>query len=559
MIQAWTLHRFCIAMIHSLVLLFISTSPIHAQGKAHASDPFVADRVLVSFQPGTAAQDMQTAHGQAGGRVLKTLSGIGVQVIAVPEGRVRAAIAAYQRNPNVKFAEPNYRRKLYLPSTSEGGIPSMNVANIFAEQWGLHNTGQSFGATLDPLMLSLIAPAYRGVADADMDVPEGWAISHGSSAIKIAILDSGVSCQHADLNDKCLETLNFVADQGSPDQDLVGHGTHVAGIAAAKTDNGIGVAGVAREAMVGSMKVCYEDLLLIDFGIIQAYCDDADIAAAIEYAADHDYHIINMSLAGPSPSSTLQSAVNYAWNAGLVLVAGAGNDYGTAKQYPAAFANVMAVAATDYYDNLASFSTFSIDSDDWVSVAAPGHVILSTVPGELCGIPADDPEGCYDWKSGTSMATPMVAGVVAVVWGANPTLNNAQIRDLVQNSADAEGALGQNFLSWTQFGRVNLHAALSAQAGGGTPVGGDTDPPVISSVTAERLNGTRFRITWQTNEPSTSSITFAGGDAYTDSILTTNHSMSFRGSKGTTYVYEVGAADGVGNDITVGPFEYTND
>ena len=558
-IQMRTVQRICIALIPSLVLLSLASN-LQAQGQAQG--PFVEDQVLVSFQPGSAAQDRQAAHAQAGGRVLRTLAGIGVHVVDVGKGRVHAAIAAYQRNPNVKFAEPNYRRKLYLPSTTEGSFPSIGVPNGYTEQWGLHNTGQAFGATLDPLLLILIAPAYQGVADADIDAPEGWSVSHGSSAIKIAVLDSGVSCEHVDLDSKCLEAVSFVAQHGSPNQDIVGHGTHVAGIAVAETDNGIGVAGVAREATFGSMKVCYEDPLLLELGIISAYCDDADIAAALMYAADNGYDVINMSLAGTEYSNSLLNGVNYAWNAGLVIVAGAGNTYGTVKQYPAAFDNVIGVAATDHYDNLASFSTFSIDSDDWVSLAAPGHVILSTVPGEMCGMLPNDPEGCYDWKSGTSMATPMVAGVAALVWGANPGLTNSEVRDLVQNTADTAGALGQNFLSWTAFGRVNLHAALTgAPSGGGSGGGSDTTAPVISNVTSTQLNGRRFRISWQTDEPSPSTVEFIGSDlagVHTDSAMTTNHSMTFRGSRGTQYEFYVHATDAADNTGSDGPHTHNN-
>ena len=149
------------------------------------------------------------------------------------------------------------------------------------------------------------------------------------------------------------------------------------------------------------------------------------------------------------------------------------------------------------------------------------------------------------------MATPMVAGVAALVWGANPTLTNAQIRDLVQNTADTVGALGQNFLSWTQFGRVNLYAALNGASGGvGGGGGGDTTAPEITAVTSAKLKGTRFEITWATNELSTSTIVIDGdlSGTYTDNTLTTNHRMTFRGSKGTMYTYDVKSKDAAGNE-----------
>ena len=278
----------------------------------------------------------------------------------------------------------------------------------------------------------------------------------------MAILDSGVSCEHVDLDTKCVEQVNFVADHGSPVNDIIGHGTHVAAIAAAETDNGIGTAGVAPQATIGSLKVCYEDYTLELLGIIQGICEDADVAEAIVYAADNGYHVINMSLAGPQHSEALDSAVNYAWENGVVIVAAAGNDYSTERLYPAACENVISVAATDYYDNLAYFSNFSTESDDWVSVAAPGHTIFSAVPGDQCGVAPNDPQGCYDWKTGTSMSSPFVSGIAALLWSYLGNPNNAQIRSIIENSADKAGAMGQNLLAWTKNGRVNLYKALLA-------------------------------------------------------------------------------------------------
>lgn len=545
---------FALVTINFLALA-IGIPLVSAQPGVHPPQPFAPDRVLVAFHPGTPAAEIRAAHSQAGGHVVKTIKALGVQVVGVPAGTVADAIQHYQRNPNVKFAEPNYRRPLFLPVTLEGGEPSLGISNNFTEQWGLDNTGQAFGATVDPIFGTLIVPAYQGIVDADIDAPEGWAISHGSAAIKIAILDSGVSCSHVDLADKCIEQVNFVGEHGSRIDDVIGHGTHVAGIAAAKTDNGKGVAGVAWDASVGSLKVCYEDYSLAILGIIQGFCEDADVAEAITYAVVAGYQVINMSLAGAEFSNTLQSAVDDAWNNGLVLVAGAGNDYSSEKRYPAAYNHVIAVGATDYIDNQASFSSFSSDQDDWVDVAAPGHVILSTVPGELCGIAPDDPDGCYDWKSGTSMATPHVAGIAALLWAYLPNPSNVQIRQIIEQSADVVGALGQNLLAWTKYGRVNLYKALTYQSSGPGP--GDSDPPIISDVTSTKLKGPRFEISWITDEPATSMVTL-DGVLYNDDALVTNHSRTFSGQKGVTYEYYVSSTDAAGNQATEGPYQHRN-
>ena len=552
-------HRFVSIFARTAIcLLVLVGSPVLiAQSQANPAQPFAPDTLLVVFNPGTAASEMGAAHSQAGGNVLKTIAAIGVQVVAVPNGTVLEAVQRYQRNPNVTFAEPNYQRPLFLPVTTEGSEPSLQIQNFYDEQWGLHNTGQSFGATVDPLFGTLITPAYTGVADADIDAEEGWGITHGSAAIRIAILDSGVYCSHADLALKCIEQVNFVDEHGSPLDDILGHGTHVAGIAAAKLDNTVGIAGVAWEASIGSLKVCYEDYSLALFGIIQGVCEDADIAEAITQAADTGYHVINMSLSGPQFSQTLLNAVDYAWDQGVVIVARAGNGYSTEPLYPAGYDNVMAVAATDYFDNLAYFSTFG----NWVSVLAPGHTILSTVPNELCNMQPDDPEGCHDWKSGTSMATPYVAGIAAMVWAHLPAPTNAQVRSSIENSAEEVGALGQNFLAWVQHGLVNLYEALMYDSGGPAPGGGggDTSGPVISNVLSENLNGNRFEITWTTDESATSMVTFTCCGDMSDDALVTGHRMTFRGGKGVLYQYTVTSTDATGNSTTdEGPYFHQN-
>ena len=237
-------------------------------------------------------------------------------------------------------------------------------------------------------------------------------------------LDSGIACDHLDLAGKCIEQVNFVEEHNSTLEDVLGHGTHVAGIAAATVDNTVGIAGVGRTTSIGSMKVCWEDMSLAILGIIIGQCDDADVADAIAYVVSSgQYQVINMSLAGPEFSNTLQAAIDDAWSAGIVIVAGAGNEYTDTLMYPAAYNNAIAVGSTDHHDNLSAFSTFG----SWVSVLAPGSSILSTVPGGFCGQPVGDPSDCYDWKSGTSMSTPHVSGLAALLWAELPSATNQEV------------------------------------------------------------------------------------------------------------------------------------
>lgn len=463
-----------------IISLFGAQSALSQVAPRHGLSKFADDTVLVRFMPGAAAANVAAAHSAVQGRVVKSFDAIGVKVIRVPKGSAELAVERYRNNPNVEFADLNYRRTIFLPSTTEGAEPGLGVANNFDEQYGLHNTGQAFGATADPLFGSVIYPSYKGTAGADINAPEAWAITHGSGAVGIAVLDTGVACDHLDLAGKCIEQINFVAEHGSTLEDEFGHGTHVAGIAAATTDNGIGVAGVGWDTKVGSLKVCWEDYSQIFY--VVGRCDDDDVIDAIMYAADSgNYQVISMSFAGPVVSASVETAVDYAWNAGLILVAGAGNDYTQDILYPAAFTNVIGVGSTDFHDNLSAFSTFG----QWVSVLAPGTAILSTVPGGFCGQAAGEPSDCYDYKSGTSMSTPHVSGLAALLWAHNPGATNAEIRSMIEGSADETGASGQNMLAWSAHGRINMAASLGSSA---EPTTHHVQSLVVSTVNAGKGN-----------------------------------------------------------------------
>jgi subtilisin family serine protease len=463
---------------------------------------FAPDRVLVRFRPGTAALDAGKAHRQAGGRVLREISAIGVQVIEVPRGKVNEKVAQYARNPNVLYAEPDYYRVLVIPD--EGNDPGPSAGGLitgreyFEEQWGLNNTGQDHTSS-DPLLGTPIQ--VSGVADADIDAPEGWDITTGDPSVRIAILDTGIDCDSIEHAGKCVEDISFVEDYSEyldDPEDYVGHGTHVAGIAAVHTNNGIGVAGVGWNSSLGNLKTCfaYQIDLYPPLGIYvtTGVCPVSSSAAAITHAADDGYHVINMSYGSdlvdangdpagiPAQPNTETTAISYAWSQGVVLVAAAGNDNNSTRVYPAANDDVIAVGATDHFDNLASFSSFSVPGDHWVSLLAPGVDILSTTPvadcvffADLLGYPFDPlTEGCLTWNSGTSMASPHVAGTAALVWahlfpGQSPqgctspsgVPCNAVVRSHLEYGTDSSGALTQNFQAWSQHGRLNVQGALS--------------------------------------------------------------------------------------------------
>ena len=485
-----------------MVLLLLLSAGFVRQGLAvspmpgivHTTPPplFAPDRVLVHFKPGTAASEVGKAHRQAGAQPLKVIPGIDVQVVGIPQGTVLKTLARYRANPNVVYAEPDYYRVLVIPD-EENYSPLFGGPDrdYFEEQWGLNNTGQPL---TEPDSLFTYGPLY-GQPDADIDAPEGWNISTGNATVKIAILDTGIDCSSIELRGKCVEQMNFVSQYSTTVDDIAQHGTHTAGIAAANTDNGIGVAGVGWNSSVGNLKACFEyeyDLLPpLGYYVITGVCPVSASAAAITYAADHGYHVINMSYGSdlvdvngdpvgiPLQPNAETAAVSYAWDHGVVLVAAAGNDATTTQIYPAANNEVIAVGATNRYDNLASFSSFG---NTWVSMLAPGEKILSTIPVDVCIFYAEldytpfnpETEGCLTWNSGTSMASPHVAGAAALVWahlfpGQSPQTCvsqsgvpcNAVVRSHLEYGANANGASGQNFLAWSQHGRLNLYSALA--------------------------------------------------------------------------------------------------
>ncbi len=500
-------------------LLCINSGIVYAESIAkpktikHKDLPaFVPDQVVVAFKPGTPSDEKRSAHTQVGGRVISTIATLNIDVVSIPKGKVFEKTAAYARNPNVEYAEPNYYYTLHMPPNE--GVSSNIFCDdySFQEQWSLNNTGQGFLTEADPYTLEYNKCVITGAPFADINWLEVWEDSDLSEVrgdgIKIAIVDTGVECSHPDLlsDSKCVE--DWVAPSlsdayGVMPGDIVGHGTHVAGIAAASTDNGNGIAGVGINAKVGSLKACWCLEYFEGYGCIYAGCTDTAISEAILHAKDNGYHVINMSLGGPD-SSTLKNAVDQALAAGIVLVASAGNSYEYSDisnpypeipspkvSYPAAYPGVVAVAATDHYDNLASFSNFGA----WVDVAAPGTNILSAYPSAGCG----GAENCYNWMSGTSMASPIVAGAAALVLDKisggslemSPNLRDDVI-SAIRSNADQTGALGQDMLAWTQYGRLNLHAALS---------GSTTNNPSSVSITSPD-DGASFS--------SGASISFAG-------------------------------------------------
>lgn len=409
---------------------------------------FVPGEILVKLTPGAAADVRSDVHRQAGGLLLNEIGRTGVQRISVANGDEAAAIARYLRNPNVQYAERNYIRTIPTPLSHGGTSEVVPHDRYFAEQWALHNTGQQFQCIV---LIFGNWCLYQGTPDADIDAPEAWAVA-GNAPVTVAVIDSGVDYTHPDLAMKYLGGYDFLNGDSDPMDDH-GHGTHVAGTIAAAMDNLTsgaeeGVAGVAPNAFLLAYKVCGVDGACSDFALQQA------IAAAVQDGA----RVINMSLGGSEFSQSTYDAVQDAWNSGVVVVAGAGNSGTTNFFFPAAFDNVISVAAFDEDHRRASFSNYG----NWVDVSAPGNVIMSTYRMSACSTSTEPGNiGCYTWSSGTSMATPHVSGAAALIWSRPDVTTNAQVVDILLRSADPVGVSDVRLDSWTIHGGLNLSSAVS--------------------------------------------------------------------------------------------------
>ena len=370
-----------IAVIASFVLI----------GTSLAAD-FVPGRVLAKVAAGASETGVATALRASGAREVGRVPQIGVRILQVPAQAEQRVIAALSRNPNFEFAEPDYIANIIL---------TPNDPYYAAYQWHLPKVG----------------------------APTAWDTTTGSANVTVAVVDSGVQATHPDLAGRVLAGYDFANNDADPSDDN-GHGTAVAGVAAARGNDGIGTAGAAWNVAILPVKTMNSS----GSGSYSA------IANGITYSADRGAKIINLSLGGTSSSSTLANAVAYAWNKGSLLVAAAGNNGTSTTVYPAAYPNVVAVSATTSADTLASFSSFG----SFVDLSAPGQdITTSWINGGFITI------------SGTSFSSPLTAGVAALALSRNPALSNAQLSSLLTANTDDLGAAGYD----TFFGAGRLNAA----------------------------------------------------------------------------------------------------
>jgi thermitase len=450
---------FVVVTLVAVAMVFTMVARPSAQA---AGGNTASGQILVKFRAGTSAAAKADAHRAGNGQVRDEIAATGVQLVAVRAGDETGAINRYRRNPNVLYAQPNFILSIPKPIANRkptSHVPGSEIVpgdHFFIEQWALHNTGQQFYCIIPTIPDFCL---YVGTPDADIDAPEAWAISAGST-VTVAVIDTGIDYNHPDLVQAYAGGLNYVITNpdGTPTSNPMddhGHGTHVSGTIAAALNNVTGdpaeeegVVGVAPHARIRAYKVCDAN----------GRCSDFAVQQAILQAVADGAKVINMSLGGADFSQALDDAVQTAWNRGLVIVAGAGNDGNTGLFYPAALNNVISVGAFDEDHRRTSFSNYG----NWVDISAPGNVIMSSYPMSSCAATTTPGDfGCYTWLSGTSMATPHVSGAAALVWSRADVFTNQQVVDILLNSADPVGRDAVRLDSWTIHGGLNLHDAMS--------------------------------------------------------------------------------------------------
>ncbi|AIQ60254.1 S8 family peptidase [Paenibacillus borealis] len=270
----------------------------------------------------------------------------------------------------------------------------------------------------------------------------GWNLSKGSKEVVVAVVDTGVQADHPDLQGQLLAGYNAITNGSTPDDD-VGHGTHVAGIIGALTNNEEGVAGISWYNKILPVKA------LDNSGAGTTY----SVAEGIIWAADNGAKVINLSLGNYADSQFLHDAIKYAYDRDVVIVSASGNDNTERPGYPAAYEEVIAVAATNSTGERASFSNYG----DYIDVAAPGESIASTYP-----------DNQYAALSGTSMASPHVAALAGLVRSLNPELTNKEVTELLTSNAVDLGDAGHDkYYGW---GQVDIYQTLQAAGGGQVPL-----------------------------------------------------------------------------------------
>jgi len=410
------------------VAVFVSSS-------AFGNPAYREGEVLVKYKTREAMAASNVSAAVSGATVANSLDQIRTRLVKLPPGiTVEQGIELFRNDPNVAYVGPNHIVRVCIEPDDEWFCdPWLGMY----WQWGLYDADNP---------------------DAGIQAVDAWDVETGSPDVTIAIVDTGVDSYHEDLWEKIVPGRNCITG-ADPDnwEDDHGHGTFVAGVAAAMTDNGIGIAGVSWGSKIMPVKV------------ISASGEgtEQDAAAGIIWAADHGARVLNLSFGGYDDVQVERDAIEYAWNKGCVIVAASGNDNSSSLFYPASYDNCIAVGATNENKQRCSptdwGSGYGSNYGDYLDVMAPGNNIFSTTTAENGLI------GPYTIESGTSAAAPFVSGIAALLMSHFPTWNNTQVVDQIEQTATDIGTAGWD--KYTGFGLVNAYSALTFTPTQTLPIG----------------------------------------------------------------------------------------
>ncbi|MDH4197152.1 MAG: S8 family peptidase [Candidatus Aminicenantes bacterium] len=408
-----------LALLAALAAAAFTVAPQPADGP-----PYVPGRVLVKFDTGRSPLFAAAFLRSYGLTRLQRVPQTGLYVVEPPSGfTVEQTVTALRANPEVRYAEPDYYVRIHVTPNDE----------FFGRQYALSNPGDRLALPGSP----------TGTANADIHATAAWEETTGQPTVVVAVLDTGVDLEHPDLKNKLVSRGRDLVNDDLDASDDQWHGTHIAGIIGAETNNGFGIAGVAWNCKILPVKV------LDKTGVGTA----SQVAIGIIWAADNGAHVINMSFGGDESAESVKDALKYAYTKKVVCIASVGND-GKDVDYPAAYDDyVLAVAATDYTDEWPSYSSPGSEVD----VAAPAESVLSLVP--TWSVAADDFP--YRFRSGTSMAAAHVSGLAALIRSVRPWLTAKDIMNVIRYTADdVNGDKLPGIDKYLGYGRINMERAL---------------------------------------------------------------------------------------------------
>ncbi len=419
------LYRFLPAAVLAAAVVFPAGNAAQPRVDALARSPYAPGQVLVRFKPAASVWTKAASLGMLRARPVSRIAALDLYTVEIdPASNVEEMVEVLGRNPNVMYAQPNYVYRAQVTPNDP----------LFGYQYALFNKGQQIG---------WIPGSPVGNPNADIKAPQGWEETTGSSSVIIAIVDTGIDLTHPDLKNKVVGTGRDFVNGDAVAADDHGHGTMVAGVAGAETDNGEGIAGVGWRCRLLPVKV---------LDALGQGTEDRVIQGLL-WAAENGAKVISLSFGQPATGQALKDALERIVETyGAVVISPTGND-NTAVYSPASIdAYVLAVAATDHNDARWVSSNYGAAVD----VAAPGYQIFTTYPVAFSAgsIP-------YRFQDGTSLAAAHVAGLAGLILSLKPTLTPAQVMGILRYSADDVNAAlykgRDEFIGW---GRINMEKAL---------------------------------------------------------------------------------------------------